>query len=89
MAGNPAIDTGTSAVCAAAAGQRLDQRGLPRPAACDIGAYEIQPVTPLPNAAMAQSGAGSAWVALGFAILLIGSLGALAVANLGVVRRRR
>ena len=45
VAGNPAIDTGTSAVCAAAPVNALDQRGLPRAAACDIGAYEAQPPT--------------------------------------------
>jgi CSLREA domain-containing protein len=45
VAGNPAIDLGTSAVCAAAPVNALDQRGLPRPAACDIGAYEAQPPT--------------------------------------------
>ena len=45
VAGNPAIDTATSAVCAAAPVNGLDQRGMPRPAACDIGAYEAQPPT--------------------------------------------
>jgi CSLREA domain-containing protein len=45
VAGNPAIDLGTGAVCAAAPVNALDQRGLPRPAACDIGAYEAQPPT--------------------------------------------
>ncbi len=45
VAGNPAIDTGTSATCAAAPVSGLDQRGMPRPAACDIGAYEAQPPT--------------------------------------------
>jgi CSLREA domain-containing protein len=43
VAGNPAIDAGTSSVCAAAPVNAIDQRGLPRPTACDIGAYEAQP----------------------------------------------
>ena len=45
VAGNPAIDLGTGATCAAAPVNALDQRGTPRPAACDIGAYEAQPPT--------------------------------------------
>ena len=45
VAGNPAIDAATSGVCAAAPVNALDQRGMPRPAACDIGAYEAQPPT--------------------------------------------
>ena len=45
MAGNPAIDAGTASVCAASPVNGLDQRGMPRPAACDIGAYEAQPPT--------------------------------------------
>ena len=45
VAGNPAIDTATGATCAAAPVSGLDQRGQPRPAACDIGAYEAQPPT--------------------------------------------
>ena len=43
VAGNPAIDTGTAATCATDPVNSVDQRGLPRPAACDIGAYEAQP----------------------------------------------
>jgi len=42
IAGNPAIDTGDAPTCAAAPVGGLDQRGLARPAACDIGAYEAQ-----------------------------------------------
>ena len=45
VAGNPAIDAGDAATCAAAPIGGVDQRGLPRPAACDIGAYEAQPPT--------------------------------------------
>jgi hypothetical protein len=39
---NPAIDAAVSATCAAAPVNGIDQRGLPRPAACDVGAFEIQ-----------------------------------------------
>ncbi len=53
-----------------------------------VGAFAPAPAPSLPDAAMAQPGPESSWIALGFAVLLIGSLGALAVANLGVVRRR-
>jgi CSLREA domain-containing protein len=42
---NPAIDSATGGTCAAAPINALDQRGMPRPAACDIGAYEAQPPT--------------------------------------------
>ena len=45
VAGNPAIDAGTSSVCAASPVSGVDQRSMPRPAACDIGAYEAQPPT--------------------------------------------
>ena len=45
LAGNPAIDAGTASVCAAAPVNALDQRGMPRPTACDIGSYEAQPPT--------------------------------------------
>jgi len=45
VAGNPAIDAATASVCAAAPVNAIDQRGRPRPAACDIGAYEAQPPT--------------------------------------------
>jgi hypothetical protein len=47
--GNPAIDTGDSATCAAAPVSGLDQRALPRPSACDIGSYEAQPPTVAPH----------------------------------------
>jgi hypothetical protein len=62
VAGNPAIDTAISATCAAAPVSSLDQRGLPRPAACDIGAYEAQPPTVAAHAdvtAPATSAAGA------------------------------
>lgn len=164
VSGNPAIDTGNAATCAAAPVSSVDQRGYTRPTACDIGAYEAQPPTVaahadvtapatsaagavvtytppagtdeqggavpvvcippsgsnfpvgsttvtctatdavghtatgtfavivgefvLPDAATSQPGAGSTWIALAFGVLLIGSLGLLAVANLGVVHRR-
>ena len=45
VAGNPAIDAATASVCAAAPVNAIDQRGKPRPSACDIGAYEAQPPT--------------------------------------------
>ncbi len=40
LPGSPAVDAGDNTVCPA-----TDQRGLPRPqgAACDIGAYELEP----------------------------------------------
>jgi hypothetical protein len=45
---SPAIDAGSNAVCAAAPVNGTDQRGLPRTGknnpACDIGAFEAQPV---------------------------------------------
>ena len=62
VAGNPAIDLGTGAGCAAPPVNGLDQRGLPRPAACDIGAYEAQPPTVAAHAnvsAPATSAAGA------------------------------
>ena len=72
----------------------VDQRGISRPQGtnCDAGAFEAAlapPPTPvastLPNAAVADPATGSPLLALGFAALLIGSLGTLAFAN---VRRR-
>lgn len=45
VAGNPAIDAGTASACSATPVNAIDQRGLPRPTACDIGAYEAQPPT--------------------------------------------
>jgi len=62
VAGNPAIDTATSAVCSAAPVSGVDQRGMPRPAACDRGAYEAQPPTVAAHAnvsAIATSAAGA------------------------------
>ena len=46
--GSPAIDAGTNSGCPA-----TDQRGVPRPqgAACDIGAFELQPTPPPPPVA--------------------------------------
>jgi predicted outer membrane repeat protein len=40
---NPAIGAGSATVCVAAPVGGIDQRGLPRFGACDIGAYELQP----------------------------------------------
>ncbi len=40
---NPARHKADAATCAAAPVGGLDQRGLPRAAPCDIGAYELQP----------------------------------------------
>jgi len=64
VAGNPAIDTATGAVCAASPVNALDQRGQPRPTACDIGAYEAQSptVAAQPNASVAATSASGAAV---------------------------
>jgi CSLREA domain-containing protein len=43
VAGNPAIDAGTASARAAFPVSGFDQRHEPRPVACDIGAYEVQP----------------------------------------------
>jgi CSLREA domain-containing protein len=62
VAGNPAIDTGTAATCAASPVSALDQRGMARPAACDIGSYEAQGPTVAPHSALSvppTSGAGA------------------------------
>jgi hypothetical protein len=40
---NPAVDQGDAATCTAVPISSVDQRGLPRVAPCDIGAYELQP----------------------------------------------
>jgi hypothetical protein len=40
---NPALGKADAATCAGAPVNSLDQRGLPRLAPCDIGAYELQP----------------------------------------------
>ena len=45
VAGNPAIDAGTSSACATVLINHFDQRSEPRPPACDIGAYEAQAPT--------------------------------------------
>lgn len=45
VAGNPAIDTATAATCVASPVSGLDQRGVARPAVCDIGAYEAEAPT--------------------------------------------
>lgn len=43
LPGSPAIDTGNSATCSDSATiNNLDQRGIVRPSACDIGAFESQ-----------------------------------------------
>ena len=62
VVGNPAIDSGHRRGLCGAPVNGLDQRGLPRPAACDIGAYEAQPpsVAAQPNvSATATSAAGA------------------------------
>ena len=70
MPGSPAIDAGDNAACPA-----KDQRGVVRPvgAACDVGAFELDPGTPIPGV--------SSWGM----IALAGLLGAAAVWRL---RRR-
>ena len=91
VAANPAIDTGTGAACAAAPVNGLDQRGLPRPTACDMGAYEIQPApvaSSLPNAALPEPGPMSGWTTLGFVALLIGALGAVVLVGARGARAR-
>jgi CSLREA domain-containing protein len=53
LAGSPAIDAGSNAVCAAAPVNNLDQRGYPRTsdgdkngtATCDIGSFEVPVLT--------------------------------------------
>ena len=45
LPGSSAIDAGDSAIGAAAPVNSLDQRGVTRPAACDIGAFESQGFT--------------------------------------------
>jgi hypothetical protein len=40
--GSPAIGAGSTSICAAPPISNLDQRGLPRPAACAIGAFDVQ-----------------------------------------------
>lgn len=54
---SPAVDHGNPGGCADASNTVLtvDQRGLPRPEglACDVGAYELQPVAPAVSAAPA------------------------------------
>lgn len=43
LSGSPAIGLGVSAICNATPLSGLDQRGDPRPAACDSGAFQTQP----------------------------------------------
>jgi hypothetical protein len=45
LPGSSAIDAGDNAICAAAPVSSLDQRGVARPAACDIGAFESRGFT--------------------------------------------
>jgi hypothetical protein len=45
LPGSSAIDAGDSAICAAAPVNSLDQRGVARSSACDIGAFESQGFT--------------------------------------------
>lgn len=51
-AGSPAINTADSTLCAAEPINNLGQRGEPRDANCDIGAFEL---TPTPNLAISTS----------------------------------
>ena len=46
VSGSPALDGGDAAVCAAAPVDGVDQRGVVREAACDIGAFERTAVVP-------------------------------------------
>ena len=66
-AGSPAIDIGDSATCAAPPVSGLDQRGVARPAACDIGAYEAVATIPGVPTGLTASSSGSsvtlAWIA--------------------------
>jgi hypothetical protein len=41
LAGSPALDAANATVCAAAPVSGVDQRDVARPAACDIGAFEL------------------------------------------------
>ena len=90
VADNPAIDTGDSATCAAAPVNGLDQRGLARPTACDMGAYEAQAPTvsqtPPPTGGIAiPNGLVSApYLALG----LLGILGLLGLIGILLVARK-
>jgi hypothetical protein len=45
LPGSPAINAGDSATCSGAEVNSLDQRGVARPVACDIGAFESQGFT--------------------------------------------
>ena len=45
LPGSPAIDAGDSATCSSAPVGAKDQRGVARPAACDVGAFESQGFT--------------------------------------------
>lgn len=63
---NPAIDAGDSVTCAAAPVSGLDQRGMPRPAACDIGAYEAQSPTIAAHANVSAAATSSAGAAVSF-----------------------
>jgi hypothetical protein len=42
LPGSPAIDAGDSATCTGSEVNNIDQRGVTRPAACDIGSFESQ-----------------------------------------------
>lgn len=49
LTGSPAIGAGNTAACSAAPVSGIDQRGLPRPSNCSIGAYEPQAAAPTPT----------------------------------------
>ena len=46
LAGSPALDAGDAATCAGADVGGVDQRGVAREAACDIGAFEATAIAP-------------------------------------------
>jgi CSLREA domain-containing protein len=91
-AGNPAIDTANSAVCAAAPVSGEDQRGFARPSACDMGAYEagapMQSPTPTPT----PTGGGVSNDPISAPLLVAGLLvivGLIGLAGIVLVAQRR
>ena len=61
LAASPAVDAGDAATCAGTDVGGVDQRGVPREAACDIGAFEATAIAPPgPGAAVMQVVTGSA-----------------------------
>jgi fibronectin-binding autotransporter adhesin len=87
LASSPAIAAGDHAVCAAAPVGGVDQRGLPRPAVCAIGAFEPQVAL---TAISAPSGSASGGTPItlrgtGFATGATVTFGATAATNVAVV----